>query len=46
MIQYIFELPTAYVENIIISGTRAFHNFSSSTGRYYELILGRDIMVD
>lgn len=46
MIQYIFELPTAYVENIIISGTRAFHNFSSSTGRYYELILGRDIMID
>lgn len=46
MIQYIYELPTVYHDYQIIEGTRTFSNFSSSYGRYYELMLGRNIMVD
>lgn len=46
MIRCIYELPTAYNPNTIIKAGRCFHNFSSSSGRYYEMFLGRDIMVD
>lgn len=46
MIQSIYELPTAYNDHTVIKAGRCFHNFSSGRGTYYELFLGRDIMVD
>lgn len=46
MIQYLYELPTVYHDYQILEATRTFHNFSSQYGRYYELVLGRNIMVD